>query len=497
MDVLFLEEVVPSVGYSAHTFVVSTLHRRIYLSLRTSGRSLIVEGASGLGKTSSLVWAVEELGWNERAEWFNGMNAQDHLRLEALLDQLEQEPGQRGRFFLIDDYNRLPAGLQGRVHEAVLRSVPYGPDADKWVVCGVPKAGQPLLQIPFALHGRIDRLSFGRRSRELILQQITRGEEALQIRLAQKEELALAAAGHPQLASLFLQDACIKNGIVARCQVRTDIEVKVPLAKQRVCSVLSAQYGEITREFVKGPSFRRISRAPYFHLLKLAAQSPSGVLSLEEAIAEHAEEHALRRLLDRHLLQEFLHSERGALFQDLIQYDDVARILRIEDPKYHWYLQHLDWDSVWKQVGFLKVHFDKKYDFALSFSGSDRAVAKSIFEKLDHAEVAVFYDQNEQHTLLGEDIAAYIGPVYREESQFVIALLSHEYRRREWTMFEYEQFKHREKNVITVWLEDIEDDLFEPLKKAGHLHAHAYRSLDDLVEDVTKVLIRKLEDERV
>ncbi|PWK13106.1 TIR domain-containing protein [Tumebacillus permanentifrigoris] len=497
MDMLFLEEVFPSHGYPAHTFVVSTIHRRLCLSLRTAGRSLLVEGSSGLGKTSSLVWAFEELGWGERVEWFSGINRQDHVRLESLLHEVELEPIQCGRVYCIDDFNRLPSALQQRVNEAVLRSVTYGPDADKWVLCGIPTAGRSLLRIPTAVRGRIDRLSFGTRSEALILQQIEKGEEALQINIAQKSELAQAAAGHPQLASLLVQDACIKNQVAARCQVRTDVEVRIPQAIQRVCTGLSTLYGDITREFVKGPSFRRISRAPYFHLLKLVAESPTGSLSLDEVINAHAEATSLRRIVDKPLLQEFLQSGSSAQFQGLIQYDAMSRTMRIEDPKYHWYLQHLDWDSVWKQAGFQKVQFNNKYDFALSFSGSDREVASLIFERLDQAEVSVFYDRNEQHYLLGEDVAAYIGPVYRQESQFVVALLSHEYRRREWTMFEYEQFKHRDSNVITVWLEDIEDELFEPLKKFGHFRAEFFRTWDDLAQEVSKVLLRKLEEQRV
>jgi hypothetical protein len=58
-------------------------------------------------------------------------------------------------------------------------------------------------------------------------------------------------------------------------------------------------------------------------------------------------------------------------------------------------------------------------------------------------EISVFYDKNEQHRILANDVEEYLAPIYRSESRFVVVLLSRDYPRKIWTKFESEQFKQR------------------------------------------------------
>ena len=56
--------------------------------------------------------------------------------------------------------------------------------------------------------------------------------------------------------------------------------------------------------------------------------------------------------------------------------------------------------------------FEKTYDFALSFAGDDRQVAKKIAERLRQKEIAVFYDHDEQSEIMASDVETYLNKIY-------------------------------------------------------------------------------------
>jgi MoxR-like ATPase len=57
-----LEEVYKLSGIPTHTFVKPVEYQKLIVSLRTHGRGLVIEGPSGIGKTTSISKALEELG---------------------------------------------------------------------------------------------------------------------------------------------------------------------------------------------------------------------------------------------------------------------------------------------------------------------------------------------------------------------------------------------------------------------------------------------------
>ena len=86
----------------------------------------------------------------------------------------------------------------------------------------------------------------------------------------------------------------------------------------------------------------------------------------------------------------------------------------------------------------------------LSFSGSDRAVAEAIFSGLEENEFETFYDKNEQHRILAEDVEDYLRPIYQTDAEFVVVLLGPEYPKRVWTKVQSLQFKERFKSGAVI-----------------------------------------------
>jgi len=169
-----------------------------------------------------------------------------------------------------------------------------------------------------------------------------------------------------------------------------------------------------------------------------------------------------------------------------------------EDPKFLYFIRHLIWSKFARQVGYFSIDFDSQYDFAMSFAGEDRTLAEGLFSELTMREIGVFYDKNEQHRILANDVEEYLAPIYRSESRFVVALLSKEYPRKIWTKFESDQFKQRfgDGAVIPIWYADAIPGVFDESRRVGGLTFDPNGDFSAQVHQIVEVLSAKLEDDR-
>ena len=66
LPILELQEVFVLSGVPRHTFVQPVEYLRLLVALRTPGRSVVVEGPSGIGKTTAIINAISDAGLAER-----------------------------------------------------------------------------------------------------------------------------------------------------------------------------------------------------------------------------------------------------------------------------------------------------------------------------------------------------------------------------------------------------------------------------------------------
>jgi hypothetical protein len=147
----------------------------------------------------------------------------------------------------------------------------------------------------------------------------------------------------------------------------------------------------------------------------------------------------------------------------------------------------------------LSADFEGHYDFALSFAGDDREIAKAISEKLAEHEIEVFYDENEQHRILAENVEEYLSPIYRSGAIFIVVLYGKEYPNRIWTNFESKQFKQRfgEKRVIPIWFNDGVAGTFDVTNGIGGLMFDRSKEFDQQIERIVSILIDKITEYRL
>lgn len=73
-----------------------------------------------------------------------------------------------------------------------------------------------------------------------------------------------------------------------------------------------------------------------------------------------------------------------------------------------------------------------KYDVALSFAGEQRDVARVIKRTLERKGVVVFYDDEHEHELLGDDVAVALQRVYFRQCRFAVPILSRDFLKSDW-----------------------------------------------------------------
>src|SRR5204862_124692 len=75
-------------------------------------------------------------------------------------------------------------------------------------------------------------------------------------------------------------------------------------------------------------------------------------------------------------------------------YNADTKNFAIEDPALFYFLKYLDWARLRHDCGFRAPGRDYEYDFAVSFAGENRDLAREIAQQLALLDAHVFYDEH-------------------------------------------------------------------------------------------------------
>lgn len=431
-----LEDVFKTSGVPTYTFVRPTEYDRLIVGLRSSGRGLVIEGPSGIGKTTGVLKALEELGLAGKTLTLSARKEEDR-KLIAELPTM----GAIGTV-VVDDFHRLDSAVKQIVADYMKTLADEERPDSKLIVVGINKAGDSLVKFASDLNNRIDTISLETNPEERIDELITKGESALNVSLNTRNQIIPDSHGSFHIAQMLCREVCLSGGVLEARKDKYTVDVSLEVVREKVLTELARVFFEAGRKFATGPKLRREGRAPYLHMLNWLAQRDECSIQLDQALSQYPEHRAsVGQVIEKGYLDNFMSATPE--LADVIHYDPVTRILSIEDPKFIYYLRNLIWNKFSRQVGNLSTNFKGRYDFALSFAGADRDVAELLDKLLTESEISVFYDKNEQHRILASNVEDYLAPIYRSEAEFVVVLLGKEYPKRIWTKFESEQFKKR------------------------------------------------------
>lgn len=495
MDDILLEAVFKRSGVPTYTFVEPREYRHLKVALRTAGRGVIVEGPSGIGKTTAVLTAVSQMGLTDRAQKLSARIKEDCEIIE-MLPEMVRSPGGAG-MIIVDDFHRLPDAVKHKIADLMKDMADREDHKTKIVLIGINKAGNSLVNFAPDLNNRIDTIRFETNSVEEVRSLIAKGEEALNIKIRAADARAKDARGSFHIAQILCHDVCLMSNVTESQEALTPVDVSLEAVKDRVLDELGRNFTQLAIKFARGPRFRRVGRAPYLHLLRWLAESKAGALSIEAAMATHPENRgSVGQIVEKPYLAGFL--EKNSDLQDIIHFDEYTKILAIEDPKFIYYIKNILWAKFVKEAGFISIDFKAKYDFAMSFAGEVRPLIELVRSYLKEEEAEVFYDYDEQHLIVGKDVEEYLAPIYRSEARFVVAFLSEHYPRKIWTKFESDVFKSRfgDNCVMPIRFTNVPTSAFDLTSTVGGLSFNPSESLEAQAQKIAQTLLRRLEEEK-
>lgn len=260
---------------------------------------------------------------------------------------------------------------------------------------------------------------------------------------------------------------------------------------------LGRQFEDVCRKFARGKKPKRAGRAPYLQCLRWLAEGNEWSIQLERAADKNPRyKGSVTQILKKRFLAQ--HISEDPEIAKLIHLPD-ENFLSVEDPRFVFFLRHIDWQQYREQIGF-GPESQNNYDFALSFAGPQRNLARLLHDALTEADFGVFFDEVERDRMLGEDLRGYLAaPIYASGAEIVLVILGPEYPKRYWTAFEEDQYNGRiaEGSVVPVWTPGAEPTFASELTDKGALTFSSSSSpdpdeLEKAVDDLGAALEKRI-----
>jgi hypothetical protein len=492
-NVATVEEVFKVSGVPTYTFVQPPRYAHMKVAIRTPGRCVVIEGPSGIGKTSSVMQILDELKLADEVTFLTSRDPKHVEYIEALPDL-----GDIG-VVIVDDFHRLNDAVKGRITDFMKVLADRGDEKSKLILIGINKAGDRLVQYGSDVGLRIDVFKLEQNPPDLVERLIEQGEQALNIKIEDKAKICEICHGSFQIAQLLCNSICIEASVTETAASLCTVKNTVDDVLDDVLTSLRRIFHNACIEFAQGSKLRREGRAPYLHILKWLVDSEDWSVDLRRATKDNpAHRGSVGQVVSKGYL-ETLMRDKANILDEFFHYQPETSVFTVEDPKLVFYLRSINWKSFVREVGFPTSEFPGKYDIALSFAGADRDHAKSLFDLLAEREVSVFYDENEQHRIIAEKVEDYLRPIYRSEAAYVVPLLSPEYPKKIWTKFESEQFKNRfgQRGVIPIRYKTAQDGFFSDASDYGSLSFDPAGDVASQLGSIAETICARLQEDRL
>jgi hypothetical protein len=276
-----LHEVFTISGIPKFTFVKPDEYPRLLMALKTPGRGIVVEGPSGIGKTTAITKAMEKVAMTEKVVKLSARKPEDI----GLIKELPKM--QPLGIVLIDDFHKLADDEKKQIADLMKVLADEGRADSKVIAIGINRAGEALIDFAEDLTNRLETIPFEANPNNRVNEVIRLGEDALNIDLNIRAEIVEAANGSFYLAQTLAYHTCLDAGIVSAQAIKSQTTISFPDVKARVFDTLSRRFQTRTQEFAKGSRLRREGRAPYLHLLYWLGTSDEWTLSLDKAQVHH------------------------------------------------------------------------------------------------------------------------------------------------------------------------------------------------------------------
>ncbi len=279
-----LEEIFKISGVPTHTFVEPAEYNDLKVALRTAGRGVVVEGPSGIGKSTAVAKAIAEV---EAPLAVTKLSARVPADVEyiGLLPELSNFG-----LVIVDDFHKLQQELRDKLADLLKTLADAEAVESKLVVVGINQAGYSLVQHAPDLVNRIDTVRFEAEPQHKLEELISLGETALNIVIDNKAQIVEGSAGSFYLAQLLCHGACVQAGVLEGREEITSVSTLYTTVRRNVMVRQDTRFAKPVKDFARGPHFRPSGRAPYLHILRWLSESDSGSIDLRDEMGRHSTE---------------------------------------------------------------------------------------------------------------------------------------------------------------------------------------------------------------
>ena len=319
-------------GMPTITFVEPDDFYLLKLSLAQPGRGVVMEGPSGIGKTTALRRALVDLEHSPGVGAITLLSARNPDHVERLREVASWHRGT----VAIDDFHRLDAPLRTMLGDYLKYLADVERVDRRIVLVGIPGTGRRLIEVSHDLAGRLDVFSLDQVKDEIVLAMISKGEEALNVTLEHKDGIVRAASGSLSVAQLLCFQICARNGVVRTLDARAVIPSDVEDAVAHALANMEHKFSAVVRAFgaLGGPR-EHIGT----DLLQELAKSKDGDVSLDQlARSRPALAPGIQRFIDENLIARVRGHDPG--YEQHILYDEAERRLIFDDPQLAFYLRN-------------------------------------------------------------------------------------------------------------------------------------------------------------
>ncbi len=323
-------EVFKTSGVPTVTFVEPQNFHLIKLALIQPGVGVVIEGPSGIGKTTALRKALEEVYPEDKGLQVRTLSARKPQDLSNIGTIHQWHNG----IAIIDDFHRLEASLQ----EKLVDYLKYLADNElpkKLVIVGIPSTGKRLVNLSFDVATRVKFFKLGRVADEIILKMIRRGEAALNIVFDHRTDIARSANGSLNIAQFLCYHLAAREGI-AETQHSTEIIINnlEIIISEIMSNELSLKFEDAVRCFA---SLDDYNERTCIELLKELARSSEGFISLKHLRDSRPEiNQGINQFIENNYIK-ILH-ERCPESKKYLLYDEELCALIVDDPQLVFYL---------------------------------------------------------------------------------------------------------------------------------------------------------------
>jgi hypothetical protein len=204
-----LHEVFTISGIPHHTFVPPNEYTPLLVALKTPGRGIVVEGSSGIGKTTAVMKAIEEADISGPIIKLSARKAPDVAFVKELPTMLPLG------IVIVDDFHKLPTETKAEIADLMKVLADESTADSKVIVIGINRAGESLISFADDLANRLEIIPFEINPDSKVAELLLLGEEALNVVINIKEDIVAEAQGSFYLAQMLAFNTCIEAGVIS------------------------------------------------------------------------------------------------------------------------------------------------------------------------------------------------------------------------------------------------------------------------------------------